>query len=87
MMLVGSARNIVVRGGDGEAPRARIEVALVVAVPRFEYDASGLRRAFGTTELRFEGSPEGLRTIAADFVRFADDAEKFLASCGGEKVQ
>ena len=87
MMLVGSARNIVVRGGDGDAPRARIEVALVVAVPRFEYDASGLRRAFGTTELRFEGSPEGLRTLAADFVRFADDAEKFLASCGGEKAQ
>ncbi len=87
MMLIGSARNIVVRGGDGDAPRASIEVVLVAAVPRFEYDASGLRRAFGTTDMRFEASPEGLRTIAADFLRFADDAEKFLASCGGEMAQ
>lgn len=87
MLLIGNARNIMLRKADDGSGRASVEVVLVVAVPRFEYDASGLRRAFGTTELRFEGSPEGLRNLAVDFVRFADEAEKFLAERGGEKAQ
>jgi len=87
MLLIGNARNIMLRKADDGSGRASVEVVLVGAVPRFEYDASGLCRTFGTTELRFEGSPECLRNLAADLVRFAGEAEKFLASCGGEKAQ
>ena len=76
--LIGSTANVYAVSlgmGTGEfAPM--VEVILLLTEPRYEPDAAGtFSRRRDVEDVRFHTTPNGLRELAGNFAKLADDAE------------
>ena len=63
---------------DGDPLGASLEVIFVTSEPQYSADAAGhIVRARTTETVRFSTSPEVLRLIGADLIKWADEAQAF----------
>ena len=79
--LLGTARNIYAVVGPDNKMLPTIEVILIATEPQFTVDASGaVVRTSVPASFRITTTPGGLRSVAKDFLKWADDAEEVLAA-------
>ena len=84
--IAGVAVNMAIVPGDGKKGfRPAAEVIIVVTEPQYRLAGDDVTRERVAETLRFICTPSGLRTLAADFPKWADEAEAWAAGLGGDK--
>lgn len=82
--LIATSGNVLI-GPDGEGGyEPLVEVVLIVSEPKYEADASGFVKRSALADIRFCGTPDTLRKVAAALVKLADEAERGSAAFRGE---
>ena len=79
------AANFLASWDENDKLVPHIEIAVVTAEPRYSVDLAGdVNRSRAVDEYRFSATPVGLRQLAKQLEKYADDADALMAK-GGAK--
>lgn len=74
--LIGHSANVMLAEAEKGKLIARVELVLLVSEPKYQSDPSGFVKTRSVADIRFATGANGLRALAKEFGKLADDAEE-----------